>query len=143
MAVFLLRGIHGSAYNPPPVGTSTGFTDVPTTYWAAAWIKRLAAEGITGGCASGKYCPESAVTRAQMAVFLLRSKYGATYTPPGVGNGSGFSDVPSSYWAAAWIKQLVAEGITAGCSAGSYCPEAPVTRAQMAVFLVKTFGLAP
>ena len=76
------------------------------------------------------------------AVFLLRSKYGAGYNPPGVGGGTGFTDVPSTYWAAAWIKQLVAEGITAGCSAGSYCPESPVTRAQMAVFLVRTFGLA-
>jgi hypothetical protein len=49
--------------------------------------------------------------------------------------------VDPSYWAAAWIKQLVAEGITAGCGAGAYCPEAAVTRAQMAVFLVKTFNL--
>jgi hypothetical protein len=141
MAVFLLRGIHGSAYNPPAVGASTGFGDVPVDYWAAAWIKQLAAEGITGGCGFGNYCPEAPVTRSQMAVFLLRSKYGAGYTPPGVGVGTGFSDVPPGYWAAAWIKQLVAEGITSGCSAGNYCPEAPVTRAQMAVFLVRTFSL--
>ncbi|MBK9209561.1 MAG: S-layer homology domain-containing protein [Anaerolineales bacterium] len=39
------------------------------------------------------------------------------------------------------IKQLVADGITGGCGNGSYCPEAEVTRAQMAVFLVKTFNL--
>jgi hypothetical protein len=76
-----------------------------------------------------------------MAVFLLRSKYGAGYTPPVVGAGSGFGDVPPDYWAAAWIKQLVIEGITAGCGSGNYCPESAVTRAQMAVFLVRTFGL--
>ncbi|PKN93180.1 MAG: hypothetical protein CVU44_12185, partial [Chloroflexi bacterium HGW-Chloroflexi-6] len=46
-----------------------------------------------------------------------------------------------SYWAAAWIKQLAAEGITGGCGAGNYCPDRPVTRAQMAVFLVKAFNL--
>ena len=141
IAVFLLRGIHGSSYNPPAVGASTGFGDVPPTYWAAAWIKQLAAEGITGGCGSGNYCPESPVTRAQMAVFLLRSTHGASYTPPSVGGSTGFSDVPSTYWAAAWIKQLVAEGITSGCGTGTYCPESPVTRAQMAVFLVRTFDL--
>ena len=141
MAVFLLRGIHGSSYNPPAVGGSTGFGDVPTNYWAAAWIKQLAAEGITGGCGNGNYCPEVPVTRSQMAVFLLRSKYGASYTPPAVGGSTGFGDVPTYYWAAAWIKQLVAEGITAGCGAGTYCPENPVTRAQMAVFLVRTFNL--
>jgi hypothetical protein len=141
MAVFLERGIHSSSYNPPAIGGSTGFGDVDPTYWAAAWIKQLAAEGITGGCGNGNYCPESPVTRAQMAVFLLRSKYGASYSPPAVGGSTGFGDVDPTYWAAAWIKQLVAEGITAGCGAGIYCPESPVTRAQMAVFLVKTFNL--
>jgi hypothetical protein len=141
MAVFLLRGIHGSSYNPPAVGGATGFGDVPTTYWAAAWVKQLAAEGITGGCGSGNYCPEAPVTRAQMAVFLLRSKYGAAYSPPAVGSSSGFGDVPTTYWAAAWIKQLVTEGITSGCGAGIYCPESPVTRGQMAVFLSRTFGI--
>jgi hypothetical protein len=136
-----LRGIHGSSYNPPALGGSTGFNDVPITYWAAAWIKQLAAEGITGGCGSGNYCPEGAVTRAQMAVFLLRSKHDASYAPPAVGGSTGFTDVPTSYWAAAWIKQLVAEGITSGCGSGIYCPESSVTRAQMAVFLVRTFNL--
>jgi hypothetical protein len=141
MAVFLERGIHGSSYNPPAVGVSTGFGDVPIDYWSAAWIKQLAAEGITGGCGSGHYCPESPVTRSQMAIFLLRSKYGASYSPPVAGGSIGFGDVSPDYWAAAWIKQLVAEGITAGCGTGNYCPELPVTRAQMAVFLVRTFGL--
>ena len=141
MAVFLLRGIHSSSYNPPAVGGTSGFGDVPTSYWAAAWIKQLAAEGITSGCGSGNFCPEASVTRAQMAVFLLRSKYGPEYNPPPVGGSTGFGDVPTSYWAAAWIKQLVTEGITAGCGPGIYCPEAPVTRGQMAVFIVRAFGL--
>jgi hypothetical protein len=143
MAVFLLRGIHSSSYVPPAVGGSSGFGDVSPDYWAAAWIKQLAAAGITGGCGSGNYCPEYPVTRDQMAVFLLRSKYGASYTPPAVGIGTGFGDVPADHWAAAWIKQLAAEGITGGCSVSPslYCPATPVSRAQMAVFLVKTFNL--
>jgi S-layer family protein len=141
MAVFLERGIHGSAYVPPAVGASTGFSDVAISYWAAAWIKQLAAEGITGGCGTGTYCPESAVTRAQMAIFLLRAKHGTSYSPPAVGGSTGFTDVPPTYWAAAWIKQLAAEGITGGCGTGTYCPESPVTRGQMAVFLVRTFSL--
>jgi hypothetical protein len=141
MAVFLLRGIHTSSFVRPPVGATTGFGDVPPSHWSAAFIKQLAAEGITTGCGGGNYCPEQPVTRAQMAVFLLRAKYGAGYTPPGVGAGTGFGDVPTDYWAAAFIKQLVAEGITVGCGSGNYCPEQPVTRAQMAVFLVRTFNL--
>ena len=141
MAVFLLRGIHSASYVPPGVGAGTGFVDVPPDYWSASWIKQLAAEGITSGCSSGYYCPDQPVTRAQMAVFLLRSKYGAGYSPPAVGAGTGFGDVPPDHWAAPWIKQLVTEGITLGCGGGNYCPEAPVTRAQMAVFLVRTFSL--
>jgi len=139
MAVFLLRGIHGSAYIPPVVGVGTGFADVPANHPVAAWIKQLAAEGITGGCGNGNYCPDATVTRAQMAVFLLRSKYTSVYTPPPA-NGD-FTDVPVDYSVAAWIEQLAAEGITGGCGEGIYCPAGNVTRAQMAVFLVRTFNL--
>jgi hypothetical protein len=141
MAVFLERGIHGASYVPPAVGAGTGFGDVSPSYWSAAFIKQLVTDGITVGCGSGNYCPEQPVTRAQMAVFLLRSKHGGSYVPPGVGGGTDFGDVPANYWSAAWIKQLVTEGITSGCGGGNYCPESPVTRAQMAVFLVRTFGL--
>ena len=139
MAIFLLRSKHGSSYTPP-AATGTAFADVPADHWAAAWIEQLVTEGITAGCGDGNYCPESEVTRAQMAVFLLRSKYGGSYTPPAA-TGTAFTDVPADYWAAAWIEQLVAEGITTGCGDGNYCPESAVTRAQMAVFLVKTFAL--
>ncbi len=142
MAIFLLRGKYGSTYAPPPVGSSTGFNDVPTTYWAAAWIKELAAEGITSGCGNGNYCPGTVVTREQMAVFLLRAKHGAAYTPPAA-TGM-FADVPQNYSVAAWIEQLVNEGISGGCSTTNppmYCPSASVTRAQMAIFLVRTFNL--
>jgi hypothetical protein len=139
MAIFLLRGKHSSSYTPP---TPTGvFGDVPTTYWAAAWIEQLAVEGTTVGCGGGNYCPTTPVTRDQMAVFLLKAKHGTSFNPPpatGV-----FLDVPTSHWAAAWIEQLAAEGITSGCSASPkmYCPTTPISRDQMAVFLVRTFNL--
>ncbi|MEJ5224639.1 MAG: S-layer homology domain-containing protein, partial [Anaerolineales bacterium] len=141
MAVFLLRGINGAAYTPLAASDGTGFADVPSTYWAAGWIKQLADTGITTGCGNGNYCPTSPVTRDQMAIFLLRAKYGAAYTPPPAGSSTGFADVPTTHWAAAWIKQLAAEGITGGCGNGNYCPSSPVTRDQMAVFLVRTFNL--
>ena len=140
MAIFIERGMNGSAFTPPPASGSV-FGDVAASYWAAAWIEQLAADNITGGCGAGNYCPDNPVTRAQMAVFLLKAMHGSSYLPPAVGDNSGFADVPNSYWAAAWIKQLAAEGITGGCGAGNYCPDRPVTRAQMAVFLVKAFGL--
>ena len=139
MAVFLLRGIHGSAYTPPPA-TGAVFGDVPANHWAAAWIEQLYAEGITGGCSGGNYCPSSPVTRDQMAVFLLRAEHGSAYTPPAA-TGTAFGDIPSNFWAAAWVEQLAAEGITSGCAGGNYCPSTPVSRDQMAIFLQRTFNL--
>ncbi|HNC08968.1 MAG TPA: S-layer homology domain-containing protein, partial [Anaerolineales bacterium] len=138
MAVFLEKGIHGSGFAPANVAPT--FNDT-AGHWAEDWIEALKTDGITSGCLVGYYCPENPVTRAQMAVFLLKAKHGSSYTPPAVGADTGFTDVAVDYWAAAWIKQLAAEGITGGCAAGLYCPENAVTRAQMAVFLVKAFNL--
>ncbi|MBI5839884.1 MAG: S-layer homology domain-containing protein [Chloroflexi bacterium] len=137
MAIFLERGIHGSSFAPPTVSPS--FNDT-AGHWAEDWIEALYSDGITAGCGGGNYCPDASTTRAQMAVFLLRSKHGAGYTPPPAG-GTMFSDVSVNHWAGAWIEQLAIEGITGGCATNLYCPEDPVTRAQMAVFLVRTFNL--
>ena len=142
MAVFILRGVHGAGYQPPGA-TGTTFTDVPASDPFASWIEAFAREGITGGCASSppRYCPEAAVTRGQTAVLLLRAKHGAGYQPPAA-TGT-FADVPADHPFARWIEQLAREGVTAGCSTSPlrYCPEDPVTRGQMAVFLVRAFEL--
>ena len=130
--------MRGSAYIPPPA-TGLIFQDVGAGVFAAGFIEQLYRDGITAGCGPSIYCPDKPVTRDQMAVFLLRAKHGSAYHPPAA-TGQ-FSDVPLAYWAAAWIEQLAAEGITAGCGAGKYCPTAPVNRDQMAVFLVRTFSL--
>ncbi len=139
MAIFLERGMRGSDFNPP-AATGTVFSDVPRSHWAASWIEQLAADQITGGCDASNYCPEQAVTRAQMAIFLLRAEHGKDYGPP-LPTGTVFKDVPLSHWAAAWIEQLAREGVTGGCDAENYCPSQTVTRAQMAVFLTRIFDL--
>jgi len=138
MAVFLERGMNGSGFSPLPA-TGNTFLDVGTSDFAAAFIEQLFLDGITAGCGNNNYCPDTTVTRDQMAVFLLRAKYGSAYSPP---TATGvFTDVPLGHWAVAWIEQLAAEGITAGCGGSNYCPDAAVNRDQMAVFLVRTFGL--
>ena len=137
MAVFLLKGKHGLCYAPPPcVGT---FPDVPCPSQFADWIEALAAEGITGGCGGGNYCPQNPVRSDQMAVFLLKAEHGSSYVPPTC-NGD-FPDVPCPSQFADWIEQLAAEEITGGCGGGNYCPSNPNTRGQMAVFITKTFHL--
>jgi len=141
MAVFLLKSEHGSSYNPPLCAGIFGDVPCPSTF--ANWIEQLADEGITGGCQASPllYCPNNAVTRQQMAAFLLKTEHGSSYTPP-VCTGV-FGDVTCPSLFADWIERLYAEDVTGGCQASPllYCPTNPNTRGQMAVFLVKTFGL--
>jgi len=139
MAVFLLKAEHGLCYTPPPC---TGvFPDVPCSLTFAPWIEAMAAEGITTGCGGGLFCPENLVTRRQMAVFLLKTKYGSSYVPPDCANL--FGDVTCPSVPANFIEQLYNENITGGCQLMPllYCPDNTSTRGQMAVFITKTFGL--
>ena len=52
-----------------------------------------------------------------------------------------FNDVPASDPGFQFIEALAASGITGGCGGGNYCPDSPVTRRQMAIFLAKALGL--
>jgi hypothetical protein len=71
MAVFLLKGQHGSSYVPP---ICTGvFTDVPCPGQFANWIEQLKTENITGGCGGTNYCPSTDNNRAQMATFIVKT----------------------------------------------------------------------
>lgn len=141
MAVFLLKGKFGSTHIPPPA-TGGVFLDVQPGDFAADWIEELASLGITGGCGNGNYCPNNPVTRAEMAVFLLKSLLGSGYAPPPA-SGTIFSDVLLGDFAADWIEDLYARGVTGGCGTNPlrYCPNNPNTRGEMAVFVTKTFSL--
>ena len=139
MAAFLERALHQPGW-VPPTPTGTVFTDVPADQWAAGYIEQLRSDGITTGCAPNQYCPNDPLLRAEMAVFLLRAKHGGSYVPPPA-SGTLFDDVPPGYWALDWIEQLYTEGITTGCAPRQYCPDRAVQRAEMAAFLVRTFGL--
>ena len=115
------------------------FPDVPNDNIFYKFVENLFHNGVTGGCAGGNYCPTNPVTRAQMAVFLLKAKNGSSYTPPAC-TGTVFTDVPCTGGPFdPWIEDLAAQQITGGCGNNMYCPDATVTRKQMAVFLLKSF----
>jgi len=147
MAVFLLRAMNGGSYTPP-TGLTNVFSDVPSAgnEWAQNWINQFYLSGITAGCSSSpmNYCPDNSVTRAQMAIFLLRAEHGSSYTPPAATGIFADLPLPANATIAAWVEQLYNEGITSGCSTDplNYCPNSPVTRAQMAIFIDRTFGFA-
>ena len=121
--------LNGSLYRV----IAPAFSDIATSTFLDS-IHWLFYEGITGGCGGGKYCPRSAVTRAQMALFLVRA---FNYPPTSTDY---FTDDEGITGESA-INALAEAGITSGCAPNLFCPTRPVTRAQMAIFLVDALNL--
>jgi hypothetical protein len=161
MAAFLSRLLADySAVPPAGAGTGLVYTDVLAGFWAAGNIEQLSAYNISGDCnpalAGNQFCPDSAVTRAEMAKFLEQTfRVAETNGMPVFWNtnltvvtpGTIFIDVPAGNWAAWWIDELFVDGLTWGCTRDNlnlyFCPDDPVTRAQMAKFIVSAFAPAP
>jgi uncharacterized delta-60 repeat protein len=120
---------------------SPTFADVPTSHGAWQYIEAVYDFAITLGCQTNprQYCPDSSVTREQMAAFIIRSLHLPGYVPPQPATQR-FSDVPSSSPFYAHIEEMAVRQITSGCGGGKYCPTDPVTREQMAIFVVRALG---
>lgn len=133
MAAFLTR-----ALDLP--GASDRFADVPSDHTFVRDIAALSAADVTKGCnpSGSRFCPERVVTRAEMAAFLVR----ALDLPTGTAR---FEDVGPGHTFRADIAALADAGITRGCNRARtrFCPDAPVTRAQMAAFLARAGILDP
>jgi hypothetical protein len=114
---------------------------VPEGSFAWNYIYGAAGAGVMPGCApqtpTFTFCPAEVVTRRSMAGFIERAMHGAL-TPPPVYLVE-FDDVLAGSFNANYIQGLVEDRVTAGCSVAPplYCPDVPVTRAQMAVFVWK------
>jgi hypothetical protein len=71
--------------------------------------------------------------------MAVRVRYKLQVSPsPGIAT---FSDVPTNHPFFRWVEAISAAGITGGCGPGIYCPDDPITRGQMAVFLAVALGL--
>jgi hypothetical protein len=138
MAVFVLVAKEGPGYSPAACTTPI-FSDVPASSPFCRFVEELSRRGVVSGCGDGRYCPADPVTREQMSVFALRTLDPAL-NPPACTTPL-FNDVPASSPFCKWIEELARRGVVAGCGGGSYCPQAPVSRDQMSVFISLTFGL--
>jgi hypothetical protein len=114
------------------------FGDVPAGNPYYRLIETLLHHGVTAGCSGTHFCPRLPAAREQMAVFVLAAREGAGYTPPACGSPSTFADVPPAHPFCPFIEELARRGVVNGCGGGNYCPGAPVTREQMAVFTLRT-----
>ena len=128
--------------------------------YAADFIEELASRGITQGspvCSGaagppyGTYCPDDATSRADLAEFLLLSTEGPGYAPPDCNmvDPRVFTDVPWDHPACKYIEDAAIKGLVFGsrvCSTepgppfATYCPDAPVSRADMSVHAVSAFN---
>ncbi len=129
MAAFLVRALD------LPAASSVEFSDDDDSVFEGD-IERLAAAGVTKGCSADRFCPDAAVTREQMAAFLHR----ALDDRLTAGDPIAFTDVVGSTFVddIAWLSGT---GVTKGCADDRFCPHDPVTREQMATFLVRALGL--
>jgi hypothetical protein len=133
MAAFLVRGLS----LPVPAGVDTFIDDNDSVFQED--IEALATAGITAGCnppVNNRFCPEQRLTRGQMAAFLTRA-----YGYPSA-SGNRFVDDDDSIFEGA-IEALAAAGVTSGCNPPAndrFCPDATLTRGQMAAFLHRANG---
>lgn len=104
-------------------------------------IEAIRAAGITAGCdpVGDRFCPEASVTRAEMAAFVIRALGQDELT----GVEASFSDVGTGRWYFGPVERLAALGISLGYPDGTFRPDAPVSRGEMAVFLMRALGAEP
>lgn len=124
-----------------PEADEVSFSDVAEDAWYAPYVAHIARLGITSGYPDGTYRPAQPVTRAQMAVFLVR----ALNLEPVENPAGRFTDVPPNAWYAPHVERIAELRITIGCNSSgtNYCPRNPVARSQMALFLAQAFKLPP
>ena len=104
---------------------SNTFSDVPKGYWAANYIGYMQQFGIITGYSDGSFRPDAPVTRAEFAAIASRFEK--------LTEGSkSFTDVPDTYWAARYINFAATRGWVTGYSDGTFKPENPITRAEVA-----------
>lgn len=139
MMAFLARAF--GDFGEPAVVTG-GFDDVPDGTWYSGYLNAMFERGVVEPHEDGTFRPLDPVTRLDMAVFLTR----ALPTVPPVAEPQGaFVDVPADADHAAAVEGILAAGVTLGCSKApfAYCPDSPVTRGEMASFLVRALQLQP
>jgi hypothetical protein len=124
---------------PPDVVGPAGFADVPPDAVHGRAVDCVVHWRVAQGRSPSSYAPMSPVTREQMATFLagLVERSGGTLPEP---TRDHFSDDAGSVHEAA-INRLAEAGVVLGRTPGQYEPKAPVSRAQMAAFLVRGYDL--
>ncbi|KUP25331.1 hypothetical protein AWJ19_18425 [Paenibacillus sp. DMB5] len=113
------------------------FSDL-SGHWARAEIELLAGKLILNGRGAGSFAPQQTVSRAEFAAMLVRS---LGLLPDAAAEAAAFSDVPAGAWYAADASTAADLDLVQGYADGTFRPEAPVTREQLAVMAARALKL--
>lgn len=147
-AAFTLLAFLAAFTFPPansPTSAVSGYADLHEAGMHRPAIEALEAAGILNDteCSTAplRFCPKEPLSRRIMAVWLVRALEGGDTPPDGA---LLFADVDPEFWWAAHVRRLAVLGVTRGCATdpARFCPDEPVTRDQMAAFLVRAFDLS-
>jgi parallel beta-helix repeat protein len=119
-----------------PPGQAVTFKDVPTGYWAKAYIEALASQNIIAGFPDGTFKPNEPVTRAQFATIVTKA-----LTPQAKRAAINFKDVKSDFWAYAAIRSAYQGQFVSGYPDGTFKPQQQIPRVQALVSLANGLGL--
>ena len=113
----------------------TGFSDVDAGSWYADAVEYVRENGLMSGITATTFNPEGTTSRGQIAAILYRAA-----ESPAVSGGTDFSDVEETAYYADAIRWASANGVVTGYADGTFRPDAPVTRQQMAAILWRYAG---
>jgi len=111
------------------------FEDVPADHWAHTALKQLAARHIVKGVGENAFAPASRATRAEFAALLARALRLSAGDEP-----APFTDVAADAWYAKELAAAHAAGLVNGLTIGSFAPDEPVSREQMAAMLARAYA---
>ncbi|BBI31920.1 S-layer homology domain-containing protein [Cohnella abietis] len=115
---------------------SKTFSDVPATHWAARTLQILAAKHVVNGVSDNLFQPAGETTRAEFVALLVRA-----LNLEAAEDVKAFKDVKSDAWYAGSVQAAVKAGIVTGVSVDRFAPNAPISRAEMAVLIARALGL--
>jgi len=132
-----------AAWNPSAVLANTGstfkgFSDLDGV--AASVRERIQEaqkQGLLTGDPTGQFRPNEHLTRQELATLLAKA---LKLNEPSLGKNSSFDDVPAASWSASAIAAVVQKGLMVGDEQGSFRPNDPVSREELAAVFVRTVG---
>lgn len=113
------------------------FIDVPETYWSKDAIEYLATLGIMQGYPDKTFKPDLPLSRAQIAVLLVKAKGFKTVT----GEASRFFDLSIEHWATPYVNVAVKKGYISGYPDGSFKPSQALSHSEGVSIIARFAGL--